>query len=273
MSHPSDKQRDRPNPDKSPAEVSPQSTAESWRLRLFEKQPWVVFLLPLLVFMLVGSLEPTPPKAAAPPGWFSYEQYPLVYGIKIALVSAAIIFVWPGLRGFKFRVSLLAIVVGLVGGGVWIGICNLELEKSFLNQIGMAKQFGFGERSAFNPFEQFAGDETTIYAYLAMRFIGLVAVIAIAEELFLRGFLMRYLADPEWWKLPFGTVNRDALIAGTVVPMLMHPGELIAAFVWFSMITWLMLRNKNLWDCIAAHAVTNLVLGIYVVAAGDWRLI
>ena len=52
----------------------------------------------------------------------------------------------------------------------------------------------------------------------------------------------------------------------------MHPGELLAAFVWFSMVTWLMVRTRNIWDCVVAHAVTNLLLGIYVVTTGNWQL-
>jgi CAAX protease family protein len=59
---------------------------------------------------------------------------------------------------------------------------------------------------------------------------------------------------------------------GTAVPMLMHPGELLAAFVWFSLVTWLMTRTRNIWDCVAAHAVTNLLLGIYVVTQHQWQL-
>jgi hypothetical protein len=33
-----------------------------------------------------------------------------------------------------------------------------------------------------------------------------------------------------------------------------------------------MLRTRNIWDCVAAHALTNLVLGCYVLASNDWRL-
>ena len=53
--------------------------------------------------------------------------------------------------------------------------------------------------------------------------------------------------------------------------MLMHPGELFAAAVWFSMVTWLMLRTRNIWDCVAAHAVTNGLLGAYVITTGEWQ--
>ena len=104
-----------------------------------------------------------------------------------------------------------------------------------------------------------------------MRFFGLAVVIAIAEEMFLRGFIMRYIQNPDTWpKLSFGELGWPALIAGTVVPMLMHPGELVAAMVWFSMITCLMVYTRNIWDCIVAHMVTNLLLGIYVVYTDNW---
>ena len=92
------------------------------------------------------------------------------------------------------------------------------------------------------------------------------------EEFFLRGFLMRFLTDNEWWKVSFSKIATAGLVAGTVVPMLMHPGEIVAALVWFSGVTWLMLRTGNLWACIVAHAITNLLLGIYVVVSGEWWL-
>ena len=105
-----------------------------------------------------------------------------------------------------------------------------------------------------------------------MRFFGLVAVVPILEEFFLRGFLMRFVMERDWWEVPFGKASVFAIVLGTAVPMMTHPGELLAAAVWFSMITWLMLRTRNIWDCVAAHALTNLILGIYVVSSGTWRL-
>jgi hypothetical protein len=57
-----------------------------------------------------------------------------------------------------------------------------------------------------------------------------------------------------------------------VVPALTHLGEVLAAAAWFGMVTWLMVRTRNLWDCVLAHAVTNLLLGIYVVTWHEWTL-
>jgi hypothetical protein len=34
----------------------------------------------------------------------------------------------------------------------------------------------------------------------------------------------------------------------------------LAAAVWLSLDTWLMVRTRKIWDCVAAHAVTNLLV-------------
>jgi CAAX prenyl protease-like protein len=105
-----------------------------------------------------------------------------------------------------------------------------------------------------------------------VRFLGLALVVPIIEEFFLRGMVMRFVIRDAWWEVPFGQVTPLAVVVGTAVPMLMHPGELLAAFVWFSLVTWLMIRTRNIWDCVAAHAVTNLLLGVYVVTQEQWQL-
>ena len=254
------------------------SNKTAWRTTLLERQRWLVFLLPFLVFMLIGTLEPTPdePGGKALGLAIPYAFYPWLYTIKIALTLAAMVFVLPGYREFPLRVTLLGLIVGAVGGPLWIVLCNLDFEHTYLlpllEKVGLGWFIGSGARAAFNPFEQLAGQPAWAGAFLAVRFLGLVAVVPLIEELFLRGFLMRFVVERDWWNVPFGKVNKLAIALGTIVPMMMHPGELLAAAVWFSMITWLMLRTRNLWDCVAAHALTNLILGLYVVWTGAWRL-
>ena len=248
------------------------------RAALLQKRPWIAFLLPFIVFMLAGSLEPS---ADAPGGtaiWpaIPYALYPWVYTAKIVLTVAAVIFVLPGYRAFPLRVSPLAVVVGVVGVVAWVGLCHLQVEQRFLvpllKPIGMDWLVGAGTRSGFNPLEQLSGNPAAAWAFLAVRFFGLAIVIAVIEEFFLRGWLMRFVVDADWPSVPFGKVNATAVVAGTLIPMLMHPAELLAAAVWFSMVTWLMVRTRNIWDCIVAHAITNLLLGVYVVVFDQWQL-
>lgn len=252
---------------------------------LLARHPWLTFLLPFIVYMLVGSFEPAPPKPptllpdgtprpVANENWFGleYRHYPIVYTIKIGLTIAAMLFVLPGYRQFPFRVSPLAVVVGIVGVILWIWLCQLGLERRTLTALGLEKFLSLGERPAYNPLEQLAATPAWAYTFLAIRFIGLALVVPIIEEFFLRGFVMRFVIRDEWWKVPFGDATPAAIAAGTLVPMLMHPGELLAAAVWFSLVTYLMIRTRNIWDCVAAHAVTNLLLGIYIVTQHQWQL-
>ena len=132
--------------------------------------------------------------------------------------------------------------------------------------------WGLGQRSAFNPLQELADNPVWAYGFLLIRFTGLAVIVPVIEEFFWRGFLMRFLVAERWWQVPFGTVNRVAIVAGTLGPTLMHPAELLAALVWFSMITWLMVRTRNIWNCVVAHAVTNFLLGVYVVISGHWEL-
>lgn len=282
-------------PDRQPTDAAP-PLPDGW----LGRHPWAIFLLPMIVYMLLGSLEPKPPVAqagdveliepATPEAvtaeddelyWdprvgllphIPYRLYPQVYALKIAATCLAMLVVWPGYRTFRGRVSPLAVGVGIVGVVLWIGLCHLRIEAQLLEPIGLGWLVGAGVRSAFNPLEQLAGDPGWAYGFLAIRFFGLAAVVPVIEEFFLRGFLMRYVVHDQWWNVPFGVVNRTAVVVGTAVPMLMHPGELLAALVWFSMVTWLMVRTRNIWDCVVAHAVTNFLLGVYVVASGHWEL-
>ena len=221
----------------------------------------------------------------------NYAYYPQVYTAKIALTLLAMLVVLPGYRTFPLRVSWLSVVVGVVGVVLWIVLCHLRLEPKVIGPIdeflgsfipgleegdtpsvGLMSILGTGERSAFNPLVQLAATPLWAYGFLAIRFFGLAIVVPVIEEFFLRGFMMRYVVHEQWWQVPFGAVSRTAVIAGTAIPMLMHPGELLAAFVWFSLVTWLMVRTKSIWDCVVAHGITNLLLGIYVVCFDQWQL-
>jgi CAAX prenyl protease-like protein len=256
-------------------------TAAEGRRGLLARPPWLTFLLPFLVYMLAGSFEPTQPTRDNPSpapklGIISHQQYPVVYTVKIALTIAAMLFVLPGYRKFPFRVSPLAIAVGVVGIFLWVVLCHLQLERLIVAKLGLQNLFGkflqLGQRPAYNPLDALSATPAWAYTFLAIRFAGLALVVPMIEEFFLRGFLMRFVVDQEWWMVPFGRVTPAAVAIGTLVPMLMHPAELLAAAVWFSLVTWLMIRTKNIWDCVAAHAVTNLLLGVYVVVYGQWQL-
>lgn len=258
-----------------PAATSSRTPTRSGWPGLLERQPWLPLVLPLAIFMVAGSLEPTPTEPGGTRIGLSipYGYYPLMYGLKLLLTGIAVVAVLPAYAAYRGRVSWLAVLAGAIGAVAWVVLCKLDLEERLLIPLGLGDMLGLGERSAFNPFEQFPGRTGAIWGYLAVRFFGLAVLVPVIEEFFLRGFVMRYVMARNWWRVPFGEVDATAVIVGTVVPMLMHPAELFAAAAWFSMITWLMVRTRSVWDCVVAHAVTNFLLGVYVLISGDWWLV
>ncbi len=282
---------------------------------------WKLYVLPLVVFLLITTLEPAPEQpadqrpapieqalasdtlesalppagseptiraeqglaaeeprpgsqtsAAAPPQpWkVSYAWYPAVYTLKVVVLLGMIAWFWPGYRSFGPRVSPTAVIVGAVGVVIWVAL--VDLERTGLGGLSPSARLGMGARTAYNPLEQLADRPLEAWGFLAVRWVGLVLVVPLIEEFFLRGFLMRYFARPDWWQVPPGQWDPAGVASVTGAAVAMHPAEILAALAWFSLISAMYLRTRNLWDCVVAHAVTNLLLGAYVLATGSWYL-
>lgn len=268
---PNDPAASRPRPDGGQAAGT--GSAEH-PARFAERHPWAVFILPYVVYAAVNMLEPTPEGSFELLGrTVTYASYPIIYTLKIALVMVTMAWLWPGYRQFAFKVSPLAVVVGAVGVVVWIALCKLQFEQATVDMLGLGDWFNMGQRSAFDPLAELADRPLLAYGFLVVRFWGLAVIVPVIEEFLLRGFVMRYFFQHDWWNVSFGRLSPAAIVAGTLVPILTHPtSELLAVVVWFSMVTWLMWRTRNMWDCVVAHGVTNFLLGAWVVFSGDWYL-
>lgn len=241
------------------------------------------YVLPMAVYLGLTSFEPSAPEPGKTPepGTFglTYDHYPAIYAVKLAITAIVLWFCRAGWGQWKFRVSPLAIGVGVLGVVLWILCSEANLEGKLVEAVGGPDSpimgplslLGLGaERPAFNPLERIESPEVR-YAFVVVRFIGLALMVPVFEELLLRGWLMRSVISPNLWRVPFGRVTTLSIVIGTAFPMLYHP-EKFASLVWFSLVTWLMIRTKNYWDCVAAHAVTNFLLGVYVLWYGEWQL-
>lgn len=90
------------------------------------------------------------------------------------------------------------------------------------------------------------------------------------EEYFWRDFLWRMVIAPNDFKLAkIGEWDWKAFAIVTLAFASVHI-QWMTAIVWGAMIAALLVRTKSLGPCIIAHAVTNLLLGIYVLCTHDW---
>jgi CAAX prenyl protease-like protein len=233
------------------------------------------FILPLFVFLLIVSFYPDFAK--------SYEDlafdetgasgvtsetwwYIAMIGVQVVIATGLLVYFRKiYVQHFPIRCSPLSILVGVVGVVLWIGVCQIGLEPRLLSMIGMDHS-----RPSFNPFTIEDGQVRLLF--LGLRFTLLALIVPIIEELFLRGWLVRWVQDPNWENVGLKGLSVAALLTPSIYGVITHPSEALAAFLWFGLVTWLMARTGNLWDCVVAHAVTNLLLGIYVLQFEQWQL-
>ena len=125
-----------------------------------------------------------------------------------------------------------------------------------------------------NPAEGF--DPTRIpegitrYGIIAMRLAGAAIVVPIMEELFWRSFLIRYLINEDFSSIQIGFFTFKSCLITIVLFGLEHQ-FIIAGIMAGILYNLLLYRTRSIAACIASHALTNLLLGLYVLKTGAWR--
>jgi CAAX prenyl protease-like protein len=231
-------------------------------------EPWLTCVAPLVLFLAAGLLEPTPSGGGlAGAAGVGYAAYPVIYALRLAATLALLARVWPSLVGWLGRPSWWPPLLGLALVVPWVVLTHLQRDAGW--------SFGAGERSGYDPFlaANLGTDPAAAWSFLAVRLVGLVVVVPIVEELFVRGFLMRYVIKEEFWRVPFGTLTGAAAAACMVYAVASHPAEAIAAVGWFAVVSGVAAATRQPIDCILCHAATNLALGGYVLATGAWWLV
>lgn len=167
------------------------------------------------------------------------------------------------LRGGPSK-PLLSILVGLAVFVVWVApdVLLPAWRHTFLFDNAI-----MGHPAGNTP-PASKGDHVFLFFRIAVS----VVAVPILEELFWRGWLMRWLIDSrDFQKVPLGAYAPAAFWITALLFASEHGSfwdvGLLAGIIYNG---W-MVKTRNLWDCIIAHAVTNGVLAAYVIGAGQWQ--
>jgi CAAX prenyl protease-like protein len=108
--------------------------------------------------------------------------------------------------------------------------------------------------------------------FLLFRVATTVIAVPILEELFWRGWLMRWIIDAkDFERVPLGTFQPAAFWLTAILFASEHGSFWDVGLAAGIVYNWWMIRTRNVWDCIIAHAVTNGILAAYVIGAGQWQ--
>jgi len=240
-------------------------------LRELRSSPGAAWAGPLLIFLgLSGIGQAIKNEEAAEWYWRYPEQW--MYPLQTVVTLAAIAFWW---KHYTFRplsagAILASAAVGAAGIALWI-LPSWLYDRGLVQEISW---LGFTSRAGdgFDP--TLWQDQPALYwSVVAMRFLRMTLAVALAEELFWRGFLWRMLSDPyrDFSQVPFAQWSWKSFGAVVLLIVFAHMGpDRAAALVWGVLISLLYMRTKSVGACVAAHATANLLLGIYVMKTQQW---
>jgi CAAX prenyl protease-like protein len=208
--------------------------------------PWI---LPFAVFMALLALG----QVVAVPVW-----------VRLFISLAAILAVSrPALRG-KPSNLFGSILIGLLVFVLWVGpdfvFSGWHHSILFDNSV-------FGHPAGNTP-PASKSDPVFLFFRIAVSMIA----VPILEELFWRGWLMRWLINADdFAAVPLGAYAPGAFWITAALFASEHGSFWDVGLIAGVIYNWWMIRTRNLWDCIVAHAVTNGVLAAWVIGAGQWQ--
>ena len=106
---------------------------------------------------------------------------------------------------------------------------------------------------------------------LAWRTARAVLIVPVVEELFWRAWLMRWLINTDFRRVPLGTYSPFAFWVTALLFASEHGSYWDVGLLTGVIYNLWMIRSKSVASCILMHAVTNGLLSAYVIANGQWQ--
>lgn len=213
----------------------------------------VPYVLPFAVFialLVIQSVVPVPVS--------------LRFIVSMGVILAVSL---PALRGSASQ-PILSILLGLAVFFIWIGP---DLISPNWHHFILFDNAIMGHPAGSTP-----PASKSDPVFLVFRIAISVIAVPILEELFWRGWLMRWLSIRDHHREYFtdfapGHCTPVAFWAVAVLFAVEHGSYWDVGLVTGVVFNWWMMRTRNLWDCILMHAATNAALAAYVVIGGHWQ--
>ncbi len=216
------------------------------------RSPSLAYIAPFAVFMgfiALRSVYPLPDLT---------DQI-----LRVTVVSLALILFSRHVIDLRAPRWMLSIVLGVAVFALWIGPDLLfpGYRHSWLFEnslLGTAKA-GLTQTGQMQP------------AVLVLRALRAVIIVPIVEELFWRAWLMRWLINPDFEKVPLGAYAPLAFWGVAILFASEHGSYWDVGLLTGVIYNAWMVKSRSLGDLILTHAVTNACLSAYVVFAGKWE--
>jgi exosortase E/protease (VPEID-CTERM system) len=209
------------------------------------ENPTAPYLAPFLMILAAGMVS------GAMSGRFEW-----LYPLRFFAAAGAL---W----AFRHRYSKLDWRAGWFGPAIGVSVFLLWIA---LDRLGGAQ--------GANSIPQALGAASTgmRMTWIAIRVLAATVTVPIAEELAFRGFLMRRLISQDFESVPWKRFTWFSLLVSSALFGALHGGLWFAGILAGLLYSFAVIRRGRIGEAIAAHATTNALLAVYVLASGQWHL-
>jgi CAAX prenyl protease-like protein len=200
-----------------------------------------------VIFLILTALQ----------GQFGEASRYWLYLAKTILGIGLVWMMWPIVTEMRWKLSVEAVVVGVIAFVIWVGLDPLY------RKIGTAGK-------PWNPHVQFGEGTALAWLFIVTRLIGPALIVPPLEEVFYRSFLYRYIVNPKFEQVPLGVFHGTAFLVTAGLFGFEHH-EWLAGILCGALYQGLVIKKKRLGDAMTAHAITNLLLGGWVLWKGAWN--
>jgi exosortase E/protease (VPEID-CTERM system) len=202
------------------------------------------YLMPFLAILVAGM------GAHAVSSGFEW-----LYPLRIGAAAAALWLYRAKLRKLDWR-------AGAGGAAIGIGVFLLWIAWDSLA----------GGSPAPMPASLLHASPLPRYGWIALRILGGVVTVPIAEELAFRGYLLRRFASPDFAAIPFRHAPAIAVLVSSLIFGLLHGRFWLPGVLAGVLYAAAARRQERIGEAVAAHAITNGLLALWVLGTGDWQL-
>ncbi|MEQ1945654.1 MAG: CAAX prenyl protease-related protein [Bryobacteraceae bacterium] len=182
---------------------------------------------------------------------------------RIVIVGAVILAVSRPVLDFRVVSPLGTTAIGVVIFAIWVAPDAL---------IPNYRHFFLFENSITGKVVSSFSDEVRSNGLvIILRILRAALLVPIVEELFWRGWLMRWLIDADIRKVALGAYSASSFWIVAILFAAEHgPFWDVGLIAGILFNVWMM-RTRSMGDLILSHAVANGCLSVYVLATGHWE--
>lgn len=221
-------------------------------MKLLERYPSLPYVVPFVVFAVLLLAAPSLPAS------------PRIEAIiRVSVLTLTLVVVARGAISFRVTNVLGTLAVGAGVFAIWIApdMVITGWRESWVFQNGIT-----GKLTLSMPVA--ARSDAVV---VTLRIVRAAILVPIIEELFWRAWLPRVLVAKDFRTVPLGVYTTTTFVATAILFASEHGPYWEVGIVAGVIYNWWMYRTRSLGDLILAHAVTNLLLSIFVLRTGRWE--